>query len=81
MAKKGGLGRGMDALFLDNSAMENENSSTMLNINEVEPNRNQPRKNFNQKALEELAKSIMEAASNRKIAVSELNHVPFQMYR
>lgn len=30
---------------------------------------------------EELAKSIMEAASNRKIAVSELNHVPFQMYR
>ena len=58
MAIKGGLGSGMDALFLDNSAMENENSTTMLNINEVEPNRNQPRKNFNQKALEELAKSI-----------------------
>ena len=58
-AKKGGLGRGMDALFLDNSATSNETGSTMLNINEVEPNRDQPRKNFNENALEELGLAIV----------------------
>lgn len=58
MAKKGGLGRGMDALFLDNAAAENSSSAVMLSINEVEPNRDQPRKVFDEKALSELAKSI-----------------------
>ncbi len=58
MAKKGGLGRGMDALFLDNSATDNDSSATKLSINEIEPNRDQPRKLFDDKALEELAKSI-----------------------
>ncbi len=58
MAKKGGLGRGMDSLFLDNSASENGNSAVVLPIHEIEPNREQPRKSFNEKALQELAKSI-----------------------
>ena len=79
MAKKGGLGRGMDALFLDNSAMENENSSTMLNINEVEPNRNQPRKNFNQKALEELAKSIEQNGIIQPILVRPMSDGSYQL--
>ena len=79
MAKKGGLGRGMDALFLDNSAMENENSTTMLNINEVEPNRNQPRKNFNQKALEELAKSIEQNGIIQPILVRPMSDGSYQL--
>lgn len=79
MAKKGGLGRGMDALFLDNSAMENENSTTMLNINEVEPNRNQPRKNFNQKALEELAKSIEQNGIIQPILVRPVSDGSYQL--
>lgn len=58
MAKKGGLGRGMDSLFLDNAAAENSSSAVMLSINEIEPNREQPRKVFDEKALSELAKSI-----------------------
>ncbi len=79
MAKKGGLGRGMDALFLDNSATENENSATMLSINEVEPNRNQPRKNFNEKALEELAKSIEQNGIIQPILVRPMSDGSYQL--
>ncbi|MCH5170023.1 MAG: ParB/RepB/Spo0J family partition protein [Oscillospiraceae bacterium] len=58
MAKKGGLGTGLDALFQDNSPIESEKSIITLSINEVEPNREQPRKEFNESALTELSKSI-----------------------
>lgn len=57
--KKGGLGRGLDALFADNSIEEISSSSTVkLKINEIEPNRDQPRKTFDEAALSELADSI-----------------------
>ncbi len=79
MAKKGGLGRGMDALFLDNSATENENSATMLSINEVEPNRNQPRKNFSEKGLEELAKSIEQNGIIQPILVRPMSDGSYQL--
>ena len=58
MAKKGGLGRGYDSLFQGNSPLENTNKEPKLSINEIEPNRDQPRKEFDEKALEELTKSI-----------------------
>lgn len=58
MAKKGGLGTGLDALFQDNSPIESEKSIITLSVNEVEPNREQPRKEFDEKALAELSKSI-----------------------
>ncbi len=57
--KKGGLGRGLDALFADNSIEEISPSGTVrLKINEIEPNRGQPRKDFDEQALSELADSI-----------------------
>ena len=57
--KKGGLGRGLDALFADNSMEEiSTANSVKLRINEIEPNRDQPRKTFDEKALSELAESI-----------------------
>ena len=44
-AKKGGLGRGLDALFADNSVEENSSASAVkLSLNEIEPNKDQPRK-------------------------------------
>ena len=55
-AKKGGLGRGLDALFNDNST--DTESAVTVNINDIEPNRNQPRKDFDEGALNELADSI-----------------------
>lgn len=58
-AKKGGLGRGLDALFADNSIEEISSSNTVkLKINDIEPNRDQPRKTFDESALSELADSI-----------------------
>lgn len=58
MAKKfGGLGKGLDAIFIENDSEDN-NSSIMLRISEIEPNRNQPRKEFDENALSDLAQSI-----------------------
>ena len=56
MAVKKGLGRGLDSLFDENST---DNGSTVnVNINDIEPNRNQPRKDFDEQALSDLADSI-----------------------
>lgn len=58
-AKKGGLGRGLDALFADNSIEEIASTSAVkLKIMDIEPNRDQPRKIFDEDALAELAYSI-----------------------
>lgn len=56
-AKKGGLGKGLDAIFSEND-MEDRNAAVAININEIEPNRAQPRKNFDDASLAELAESI-----------------------
>ena len=59
VAKKGGLGRGLDALFADNSIEEIASTSAVkLKIMDIEPNRDQPRKIFDEDALAELADSI-----------------------
>lgn len=55
--KKGGLGKGLDALFLDNST-EEKGGSVTVSINDIEPNRDQPRKDFDEEALRELSESI-----------------------
>lgn len=58
MAKKlGGLGKGLDAIFIENES-ESKNSTVTLKISEIEPNRDQPRKDFDESALAELAHSI-----------------------
>lgn len=59
--KKSGLGRGFDSLFLDNSSESlSENSSVMLKISDVEPDKTQPRTEFDEQALAELEASIRE---------------------
>ncbi len=58
MAKLGGLGKGLDALFVDNSAVSGGTSE--LDLSQIEPDRSQPRKNFDPEALAELAASIKE---------------------
>lgn len=67
-AKKSGLGKGLDVLIQANDEMletiapqnDKKNGETILKINDIEPNREQPRKVFNEDALEELAESIRE---------------------
>ena len=57
MAKKGGLGKGLDAIFMENES-ENKNSTITLPISEIEPNKDQPRQEFDETALAQLAESI-----------------------
>lgn len=58
-SKKGGLGRGLEALLVDNAVDDiGINSTVTLKLNEIEPNKEQPRKTFDEKALQELANSI-----------------------
>ena len=61
MTKKTGLGKGLDALFTSNIIDEEiKEGEKVLNLKiiDVEPNRNQPRKHFDEEALEELSESI-----------------------
>lgn len=58
-AKRGGLGKGLDALLMDNAVEEiSPSSAVKLKIMDIEPNRAQPRKDFAEDALSELADSI-----------------------
>lgn len=56
MSKKGGLGKGLDAIFAENT--EETGGAVTVKLSEIEPNRDQPRKEFNEEALSELADSI-----------------------
>lgn len=74
MPKKTGLGKGLDALFGPTPEEEQIKENDVLRnlkINDVEPNREQPRKNFKQEALEELAESIKEYGLIQPIVVTE----------
>lgn len=55
--KMSGLGKGLGALMLENNADSMVSTST-LSINEIVPNKDQPRKTFDEVALQELADSI-----------------------
>ena len=74
MTKKTGLGKGLDALFgstPEEEKMKENDVLKNLKITEVEPNRDQPRKNFKQEALEELAESIKEYGLIQPIIVTK----------
>lgn len=61
MAKKRGLGRGLEALFNENGTEENfELNSDKLALSKIDINPEQPRKTFDETALNELAESIKE---------------------
>ncbi len=73
--KNSGLGRGLDAIFLENTLekeIENkENQISLLKISLIDPKSDQPRKNFDKDALEELAESIMQNGLLQPILVRE----------
>ncbi|MBQ1517868.1 MAG: ParB/RepB/Spo0J family partition protein [Clostridia bacterium] len=55
--KKNGLGRGLSEIFMQNES-EDHNDTITLKISEIEPNKNQPRREFEPEALNELSESI-----------------------
>ena len=69
MAKKG-LGKGLDALFAEDTR-ENEGGVIEVKITEVMPNKNQPRKSFDEEKLEALSDSIKEHGIIQPIIVTK----------
>ena len=85
-AKKNGLGKGLDSLITNKVNTAKTTTATtkptvkkdekvvegiLVNINKVEPNREQPRKNFDKEALEELADSIKQYGLIQPIVVQK----------
>lgn len=75
--KKAGLGKGLDALFIDNST--EENGDKLVNINDIEPKRDQPRKYFDEEALKELADSIAMHGVIQPLLVRPLSDGGYQL--
>ena len=84
MARKfNGLGRGLDAIFLDNSIDEEEvggeNKISKIKLSMIDPKSDQPRKYFDKEALEELAASISENGLLQPILVREYADSRYQI--
>ena len=78
MAKKGGLGKGLDALFLDNDTQVGGGLMS-LRVSAIEPNKDQPRDRFDQAALSELADSIREHGVLQPIVVRAMEGGTYQI--
>ena len=73
MAKKSGLGRGIDSIFLDNEFENEEKAGTLtLRISQIDPTTTQPRKAFDKEALASLADSIAAHGVLQPILVREV---------
>lgn len=76
MSKNKGLGRGLDAIFLDNSFPEEDNTKSerlSVSISMIDVNPGQPRKSFDSEALAELADSIAANGLLQPILVRKIN--------
>lgn len=79
MGKKlGGLGKGLNAIFIENDS-ETEGGTVTLKISEIEPNRTQPRKEFDEQALSELAESISQHGLLQPLLVRPLTLGGYQI--
>lgn len=76
-AKKGGLGRGLEALFNENAT--DSGSTVTVNLSDIEPNRDQPRRDFDEAALSELADSIAKHGLLQPIIVRPLSGGTYQI--
>lgn len=76
--RKGGLGKGLDALFADNSVAEGS-GAVKLRLSEIEPNKAQPRKTFDEQALEDLSQSIAQHGVLQPLLVRPLPGGSYQL--
>ncbi|MBE6914132.1 MAG: ParB/RepB/Spo0J family partition protein [Ruminococcaceae bacterium] len=87
MAKRGGLGSGLGAIFGDEyvqspvstAAEAEQNTDTLLPITKVEPRKDQPRYHFDEDALAELTDSIREYGLIQPITVREIDSGYYQI--
>ena len=78
MAKKSGLGKGLSAIFMENES-EDQNNTVTLNISEIEPNKDQPRMDFDDESLAELAESISKHGILQPLLVRPLLYGGYQI--
>ena len=76
--KKGGLGKGLELLFAEN-ALEDAGKAVTLPIGEIEPNREQPRKAFDDAALAELSASIAQHGVLQPLLVRPMSGGGYQI--
>ncbi len=76
-SKKRGLGKGLGALLAENSL--EDDAKITLRISEIQPNRDQPRKNFDQDALAELADSISQHGILQPLLVRPMPDGTYQL--
>lgn len=74
--KKGGLGRDFNSLFEDNFIDTKKNAAEILRISDIEPNPEQPRKQFDEEELMALSASIAEYGLLQPIVVTESSVLP-----
>ena len=76
-----GNGRGLDALIDTHSEVKTEGSSNLneVEIAQIEPNPNQPRREFDQEALQELASSIRELGIIQPITIRKMEAQKYQI--
>ena len=76
-----GNGRGLDALIDTHSEVKTEGSSNLneIEIAQIEPNPNQPRREFDQEALQELANSIRELGIIQPITLRKVEGQKYQI--
>ena len=77
-AKIGGLGKGLEALFAEN-AVEEQGKTVTLKIHDIEPNKDQPRKHFDDGALSDLAASIAQHGVLQPLLVRPLPGGTYQL--
>ncbi len=78
MAKKGGLGMGLDAIFDDNT-LDSSDMIRNVRITDVEPNKNQPRKKFDDEEIQKLAESIRDHGLIQPIIVRSIEDERYQI--
>lgn len=76
--KKGGLGKGLDVLFAQNT-LEDESRTVSLPIGDVVPNREQPRKQFDEEALADLSASIAQHGVLQPLLVRPMPDGTYQL--
>lgn len=78
--KKGGLGKGFNSLFIENSVDDvSVGSTNKIKIIDIVTNSQQPRKKFDEEALSELSKSISEHGVLQPILVRPLSDGTYQI--
>ena len=79
MAKEKGMGKGLGALLGDDFSVDFSAPSSTLPVSQIESCRNQPRKNFDQEKLEELAESIRQHGVIQPLTVRKLSSGYYQI--